>query len=457
MTTRTRRLYAACAVLGSAAVLAACTLPFGGGQAQQQGQQGQRRAARQTSIALGTPRGEQDAAGADPGAQNAGQNEQLGAGAEPALPQAQRQRPTALPTRVLAVDGSVTVDGALAASAPAITVGFETAGRVTEVRVAAGQAVKQGDVLALLDATTLRDSLAIAQERLALQRANNDNSLRSSSETDLKSAQASLSSAYAAYNELKKGAKSSAVEQSLRSLNQSKNSLYQTQLTRDLVCRIVPGVSTDEYVSRAKHINRECRDADLNVEVAELRLRNAEQNYRDAQKPATQADLTRAWSNVVQAQASLAKLKRGVSAEQKAVYAIQLKQAEIAVARAERALKDAELTSPCDCVVQSVTLSPGALSTGGGVVLLDTAILQFRTTNLSERDVVALTNGQGVTVRLKAFDQAVRGTVTAILPQSSGQLNGAALYTALIQLDKTDLMVLPGMTGQAEIDVEANK
>jgi hypothetical protein len=60
-------------------------------------------------------------------------------------------------------------------------------------------------------------------------------------------------------------------------------------------------------------------------------------------------------------------------------------------------------------------------------------------------------------VRLKAFDQAVRGTVTAILPQSSGQLNGAALYTALIQLDKTDLMVLPGMTGQAEIDVEANK
>jgi multidrug resistance efflux pump len=442
-------LYTACAVLGAAALLAACTLPFGG-QTQEQGRQGQRRAARQTSIAAGTPRA---ALGEDTSGRGQVLQEQIGSGGTPVLP----ERATALPTRAVQAEGSVTVDGSLAASAPGVTVGFKAAGRVTAVRVSAGQAVKRGEVMAELDATTLRESLALAEERLTLQRANIDNSLRPASETDLKSAQASLSSAYAAYNELKKGSKSNGVEQALRSLNQSKNSLYQTQLSRDLVCRIVPGVSTDEYVARVKHINRECRDADLNVEVAELRLRNAEQNYRDSQKPATQVDLSRAWSNVVQAQANVAKLKRGVSVEQKAVYAIQLKQAEVAVARAQRALKDAQLLSPCDCVVQTVTLSVGALASGGGVALLDTSALQFRTSNLSERDVVALSSGQRVIVRLKAFDQTIDGNVAAILPQSSGQLSGAALYTALIALDANELNLLPGMTGQAEIDVAASK
>jgi multidrug efflux pump subunit AcrA (membrane-fusion protein) len=328
---------------------------------------------------------------------------------------------------------------------------------VTAVNVSAGQTVKRGDVLAEVDAQTLRDALLIAQEQLALKRANIANSVLPASASDLKTAEASLAAAYAAYNDLKKGPKSTAVEQALRSLNQSKNSLYNTQLGRDATCRIVPGVSTDAAVAAIKARDKDCKESDLNVQASELRLQNAEQQYKDAQKPATSADLARAWSNIAQAQASLAKLKRGSSAEQKAVYDLQIKQAELTVARAERALKKAQLLSPCDCVVQNTTLSVGALAAGGGVALQDVRELRLRTTNLSERDVVALTPGQTVAVRFKAFDQVFTGTVEAILPQSSGQLNGAALYTALIRIAPGDAALLPGMTGQAEIDLAVSK
>jgi HlyD family secretion protein len=432
-----RPAYVALTALCATTLLAACTLPFG---AQQTDQPQRRRQGNRQQIAA-TPE------------TNAQGTVVAGDSAAPADAPV-RQRPTALPTRAVVVEDTVTVDGALTAAIPVISIGFEASGRVTKVNIVGGQRVKTGEVLAEIDDANLRESLLIAKEKLALQRANIANSLLPSTETDVRGAEASLSSAYAAYNELKKGPKSTSVEQALRSLNQQKNSLYNTQLSRDLVCRIQPGVSTDDYVAAVKARDPDCREIDLNVQAAELRLRNAEQQYRDAQKPATSADLTRAWSNIVQAQSTLARLKRGVSAEQKAIYELQIKQSELAVARAERALKNTQLISPCECVVQGSTLSIGALSAGSAVTLLDTRQLHFRTTNLSERDVVTLAQGQPVNVRFKAFDQIFAGKVMAILPQSSGQLNGAALYTALISLETPDQTLLPGMTGQAEISLK---
>ncbi len=391
----------------------------------------QRSAANSTQLADGTP--------------GVGNAAPVAGGGAPA-------RATPLPTRSVQVEDTITVDGVLAASLPVVTVGFETNGRVTSVRALAGQVVKRGEVLAELDVASLQEAVLVAQEQLALKRANIANSLLPASTTDIKTAESSLASSYAAYNEAKKGPTSLTLEQALRSLNQSKNSLYSAQLSRDQVCRLRPGVSDSEYVARAK-LDPDCKSADLNVEQSELRLRNAEQQYADAQKPPSKADIARAWSNVVQAQTNLAKLKRGVSAEQKAVYDLQLKQSEIAVARAERALKKSQLLSPCDCVVQTVPLSVGALATGG-VTLLDMTRLQFQTTNLSERDVIGLAPGQPVSVRLKAFDRSFTGAVNAVLPQTSGALNGTALYTALVILDAPDPALLPGMTGQAEIKVK---
>jgi multidrug resistance efflux pump len=149
----------------------------------------------------------------------------------------------------------------------------------------------------------------------------------------------------------------------------------------------------------------------------------------------------------------LAKLQKGVSAEQKKIYDLQLAQAKLAVKRAERNLGKSKLMATCVCVVQDVNLNVGADSGGSGITLLNTSSLRFRTTNLSERDVVRMQLGQPATIRLKAFDQAFTGKVAAVLPLSSGAQNGAALYSVLIEVDVAGAGLLPGMTGQAEIEI----
>jgi multidrug resistance efflux pump len=200
-----------------------------------------------------------------------------------------------------------------------------------------------------------------------------------------------------------------------------------------------------------------CKQADLSVQSAQMREQTAHQAYLDAQKPATQNDLTKAWASVVQAQSSLDALQAGVSDQQKKVYDLQLRQAQVAVDRATRDLAQAKLLSPCDCVVQAVNLSVG--TSGGSVTLLDTSQVKFKTTNLSEADVIKLQAGQKATVRLKAYTQTLTGTVGTVLPLASGSSGSLALFTAMINLNPADVasqgvMLLPGMTGQAEISLQ---
>ncbi len=361
--------------------------------------------------------------------------------------------PTPLPTRVIAPVTVVTTDGVLQLSRPLVTVSFQASSRVTTVNVTAGQRVAKGALLAELNGADLADTLSKAQEQLALKQDDIANSSIGASQDSIKSSEAALNSAYAAYTTLKQGPSASAIEQALRSLNQSKNSLAQSQITRDVTCHIVPG-HVDPRADSNKFFDPDCRANDLNVQASELRLQTAQQAYLDAQKGASAADLARARASITQSQASLAALKKGVSAEQQAVYALQLKQLQITIDRAKRDLDSATLLSPCDCVVQAVTLAAGASAGQAGVTLLDPTQLQFRTTNLTERDVISIKAGQAVSMRLKAFDQPASGVVEAILPLSSGTQGTAALYTVVIALDKADPALLPGMTGQADIKLK---
>jgi multidrug resistance efflux pump len=368
---------------------------------------------------------------------------------------AQGAAPTALATRVVTASTNVAADGALALSGPTVSVGFESSGKVTAVNVVPGQAVKKGDVLAELDPQALNEALLQAQQSLELKQAQIEKSLAPTQQSDIDTANANLNSAYAAYAEVKAGPKASDVKSALSSWNQAKNSLYQAQLGRDQECEFVPGTTTDAQMAAAKadKSNMDCYTSDLSVQASDMRERAAYQSYLDAQEPPTQDELTKAWASVVQAQTSLAALEQGVSDDQKAVYDLQLEQARLAVERAQRDLAQARLVSPCDCVVQAVELSVGA-SANGSITLLDTARLQFRTSNLNERDVVKLKAGQSVTIRLKAYDQTLTGKVGAILPVSSGTSSSVALYTVLIDLDPTTLSLLPGMTGQAQINLQ---
>lgn len=358
----------------------------------------------------------------------------------------------AQPTRVVSANTVIAVDGALALQTPLVSLTFGSASKVASVKVAPGQLVKTGDVLAELDKTDLNIALQKAQDALTLQKAQIANSSAPATKADVDNAKTSLNAAYAAYTTLKDGPDAHTVEQARISWNQAKNSLAQSQLSRDVTCHFVAGKTTEAEMAAQIAGDLDCKVADRNAKNAELRTQTAYQAYVDAQKPATDGDLAKAWSSVAQAQASLAKLQAGTSDAQKAIYDLQLKQAQLSVDRATRDLGNATLVSPCDCAVQDVGLVAGGVGTGA-ITLLDTAKIKFYTTNLNERDVAAVKAGQGVVLRLKAFDKTLSGKVESVLPASSGTASGAALFTAVIGVDKTEANLLPGMTGQAEITV----
>ena len=359
---------------------------------------------------------------------------------------------TPLPTRAVAPRTTIAADGSLVLATPLIVASFEVSAKVTHVNVTPGQAVKKGDVLAELDSAQLTEALTRAQEQLTLKENETALSLAPAKKGDLDSAKASLASAYARYTELKKGPAKSDIDQALHSWNEAKNSLNSQQISRDGVCRIDPNTAIEKQ--NVDRNNPKCKQADLLVQSSEISERSAYHKYLDAQKPPTSDKLAQANSDILSAQASLAKLQNGVSAEQRKVYDLQLAQTKLAVVRAQRNLAKAQLISPCACVVQDVNLTVGANASGAGISLLDVSAVQFRTTNLSERDVVQMQPGQAVSVRLKAYDQSFVGKVNAVLPLSSGTQGNAATFTVLVGLEPAQVPLLPGMTGQAEIQIK---
>jgi len=358
-----------------------------------------------------------------------------------------------LPTRAVVPRNAVAAEGALALATPPLQLSFDVSARITAVNVVAGQAVKAGVVLAQVDDGQLRDALQQARDQLALAEAQAAQQLAAARPSDISNAKAALNSAVARYNELKQGTSPLEIEEALRSLNQAKNDLYSTQLTRDVEC----GWSAAKpEVDKISPTDPDCKFSQYSVANQERNVTSANLRYEDAKQPPTKDKLLQAYADVVSARANVAKLETGASDEQRRASDLQLEQSRVAVARAERSLEKAQLVSPCDCTVQEVALVTGGISSPGAtaVTLLRLDNIRFRTSNLTERDVTDVRIGAPAGLRLRAFEQPFTGKVRAILPQSSGTQGTNALFTVIIELDPTGEALLPGMTGEAEIEVK---
>ena len=351
--------------------------------------------------------------------------------------------PTALPTRAVTPRASIAADGVLALSAPAIPVSFELNAKVLGVPVRQGQQVKKGELLGRVDDTVLQDALADAQAQLDLLEAQVRQGAAPASEEDIKSAKAAVSGAWAQYNLVKKGVTAADIEQAEHGWNAAKESMMAAKGSRDTACS--QGLDTQV-----------CQQAEASLGNAYEGERAAYDRYQTLLQPASRDKLAQAYAGVASAQARLDALLAGQTEEQKKLTDAQLTQSRATVARARKNLSKASLVSPCDCTVQAVYVSEGGNAAVPAFTLLDLSSIRFQTTNLSERDLTSVAVGTQATVRLKAYDKPFTGQVSAILPlASAGQGDSStATFTVLIQLDATDVALLPGMTGQAEIAVK---
>ncbi|NJM41186.1 MAG: biotin/lipoyl-binding protein [Anaerolineae bacterium] len=351
---------------------------------------------------------------------------------------------TPLPARAVVVEKIVTVDGVLALRVPEISLGFDASGTVTQVNATLGQIVKKGAVLAMVENTELQDVVDDAQAQVDSTKASIAQQSKPATKEDLAAAQAALNSAYVSYNTTKAGSTAADIESARAGLESAKTQYLSAQTARDSACGGPGGTGAQA-----------CKTQEAAYGNAYESMVAAESRYKALLVPPSKEALMQAYNSVASAKARLDALKVGLTEEQQKINETQLSQAEAALERAKANLTSAQLISPCDCVVQAVSVAVGmAAGSGGGsgaFSLVNVNGLQFKTTNLTERDVANIKAGGATTIRLKAHSDVFTGKVSAVLGQSSGSQSGTALFTVLVDLDATDKRLLPGMTGQAEI------
>jgi len=382
---------------------------------------------------------------------------------------------------------TVLADGQLVAVNPLLPLSFTVSGRLVEVFVQPGDVVKKGAILATLDETALSKAVtqaelqvaqaqnALAQAQLALEELVNweaDEWVVALAEANLTLAEANYEQALtqdsAAGNSLT--STSIAIDQAVRSVANAQEAYDNAwDSARDWemnynerICYPGQGGSvpctgntwkerlendregTTQAVQNAEEGLAVAR-ANYNLTAASLNKDNAlnasagvasaEQALNQAQRGPTEADITLAQLQVDQANLSL-------------------EQAAFSLEQARNNIEDAILVAPWQGTVLSLESLPGAFVGAGSPILtlFDAESLQFYTSNLSERDLAEIEEGQSVQITLKSYPgQPINGVVVRIASQASGAIGDAATFPVVIDLEPTDRLLLSGMTGRAEI------
>ncbi|KAF0108101.1 MAG: HlyD family secretion protein [Anaerolineaceae bacterium] len=354
---------------------------------------------------------------------------------------------------VLRGDLSITVEAAGSLAPPTeFTLAFPVAGKIYEVLVVEGQAVKQGDVLARLE-----DNFQAEGDFQAL-----------FTPAGVAQADGEVARAQIALDD----AKDYLIYLISWDVYYAETKLAEAQAALDAV-NADPTATEDAKAA-----------AEKNVKYAQLNLRAAQIKYVDEYcplyftytwiddvsdeeitdvLPPTAADITLARADLesarvalADAQAALEIVKAGPSALQSPLTALGKEMARLEGIRQK--MENTRLTAPADGVVTALFFQAGEYANPGApvVTLSDLAILEAEV-NLDETDVVRIALGMPVVITVDAFPGVeVSGEVIAIALTANVQ-SGVVLYPVTVRLDPTDLPLRSGMTVNVTFTIEERK
>jgi HlyD family secretion protein len=327
---------------------------------------------------------------------------------------------------------------------------FEMGGRVVEVLVVEGDAVREGDVIARLETEDLDRALANADLSLRQAQLRLEQLEQPPEERNVASAEAAVASAQAAYNEalqqLTLTEHGLATGEEVRAARYARDEAY--RLYQDLMAKRDRGVRGvgDSVVARA-------HDAYLD---AEGRYNRAVENA-DFQLLSARNAVNEAHRAVEQAERDLEAVLDEPDALDLQAARLEIEAAGLALEEAESALDDAWLEAPFDGTVATLNIDVGdTVGAGQGALTLATLdALQAVTKDLTELDVVRVAEGQDVVVTVDAMpDEAFAGTVSEIA-LSPGDYRGDVVYAVTVDLaDVADSPLRWGMTALVEIKTE---
>ena len=141
-------------------------------------------------------------------------------------------------------------------------------------------------------------------------------------------------------------------------------------------------------------------------------------------------------------------LSNGGGGAEKSVAEAQFEAARANLAAAHAALADVELRAPFDGTVAGLKVKGGEAVSPGQVVvsLADFSGWIVKTTDLTELDVVEISEGQAVTITLDAIPEAeIQGMVQSI-GQNYTEKQGDVVYEVTVELTETLPNMRWGMT-----------
>jgi multidrug resistance efflux pump len=185
------------------------------------------------------------------------------------------------------------------------------------------------------------------------------------------------------------------------------------------------------------------------AKIYKKRLDDAWAEYNKAIKWTTlESNLESAQAELDKAQNEYDMLSGGSGSDEKAVAEAQYEAARANLAAARAALADVELHAPFDGTVAGLEIKSGESVTSGQVAVsvADFSGWIVKTTDLTELDVVEVTESQPVTITLDAIPEESLNGEVILIGQNYSEKQGDVVYEVTVELTDTIPNMRWGMT-----------
>jgi HlyD family secretion protein len=325
-----------------------------------------------------------------------------------------------------------------------VQLSFGSSGTVAEVKVALGDHVKQGAVLAALDATDLQLKVEQARQSYLIQQLTYSETVQPDS-ASIAQAQASYASALASYNAARLDYSNLNIKLASQcsGLTTAQTNLDAAQAAYD---RLANDHQAKNYLSGDWGPFQSVVD----------RLTNAQSAYQLATANCNISKTGLNDSSLRSAQAQLQSAKSNLDGllspriEKQIQAAAQLEQARLSYEQTKLSLAGASIVAPFDGVVTAVNIQAGSNGSSNAIELAD--VRQLHVDVLVDETQIALVQaGQKVDLTLDAMAGiTLTGQVARIDPAGTVS-QGVVNYKVRVNLDPTTAAVLLDMTANASI------
>jgi HlyD family secretion protein len=326
-----------------------------------------------------------------------------------------------------------------------VQLSFGASGTVEQVKVAAGDRVKRGDVLAALDSTDLQAKVTQAEQAYLLQQLTYSNTIEADP-SQLAVAQAAYNSALAAYTAAQQDYRSLADKEVVQcsQLTAARDNLDRAQAAYD---RLANDHQAKNYLNADwgpfQSVVRNLTDAQEAYNLALSNCNITKTNLNDSSLRSAQAQLQNARNSLDSLLTP--RVEKQIQAKS------QLEQARLSLEQARQNLAKAALVAPFDGLVTVVHVQEGGASgTGAAIELADVGQLHVDVL-VDETQIAAVQPGQVVELTLDAMPNiTLTGKVDRVSP--SGTVSqGVVNYSVRVNLDPTEAPVRLDMTANASI------